>query len=160
MTIHASAYYTNVERSLMGFLVAQGINAIPEDVTRLDTDASRELVRVQIQEGPEEAAGLASETHHAIKVPLQALIQCRARGSDTEIGQIDAASQLADRVMAALRLQTVIIYDYLTDPTGATLAGEHLQSVRPPSRQTLPVDNGWQRRLVRADFFWFLRQEV
>lgn len=157
--MHSSAHNTNAERSLMAWLQAGGINVLPEDATRANSDDSTSFVRVSMEEGPEEISGHRTADHHAARVPLQVRCQCFARGADGTSGAVDAASQLADVVAARLRMATVPILDYLTDPTGATSTGERLQSTTLPSRIPLPSTEGWARRQVSALFFWFLRTE-
>jgi hypothetical protein len=155
--MHASARYTNVERSLMAHLQGLGVNVIPEDAVRADSDSADEFVRVSLETGPEVASGAAAAGYHAARVPLQVRCQCWARGADGIIGATDKATQLADAVSDALRLAQFPILDYLADPTGATSTGERLQSSSYPSRLPLPPSEGWARRLVVAPFFWFLR---
>lgn len=157
--MHPSAQNTNAERSLMAWLQAGGINVLPEDATRANSDDATSFVRVYMEEGPEEISGHRTAGYHAARVPLQVRCQCFARGADGTSGAVDAASQLADLVADRLRMATVPILDYLTDPTGATSAGERLQSTTLPSRIPLPSTEGWARRQVSALFFWFLRTE-
>mgnify|MGYP003508425671 FL=1 len=155
--MHPSAQNTNAERSLMAWLQAGGINVLPEDATRANSDDTTSFVRVYMEEGPEEISGHRTAEYHAARVPLQVRCQCFARGADGTSGAVDAASQLADVVADRLRMATVPILDYLTDPTGATSTGERLQSTTLPSRIPLPSTEGWARRQVSALFFWFLR---
>ena len=157
--MHPSAQNTNAERSLMAWLQAGGINVLPEDATRANSDDATSFVRVYMEEGPEEISGHRTAGYHAARVPLQVRCQCFARGADGTSGAVDAASQLADLVADRLRMATVPILDYLTDPTGATSTGERLQSTTLPSRIPLPSTEGWARRQVSALFFWFLRTE-
>jgi hypothetical protein len=157
--MHASARYTNAERSLMAWLQAGGIDVVPEDATRANSDDVTSFVRVSMEPGPEEVSGHRTADYHAARVPLQVRCQCFARGADSPSGAVDAASQLADVVADRLRMATVPILDYLADPTGATSTGERLQSTTLPSRIPLPSTEGWARRQVSALFFWFLRTE-
>ena len=146
--MHPSAQNTNAERSLMAWLQAGGINVLPEDATRANSDDATSFVRVYMEEGPEEISGHRTATYHAARVPLQVRCQCFARGADGTSGAVDAASQLADLVADRLRMATIPILDYLTDPTGATSTGERLQSTTLPSRIPLPSTEGWARRQV------------
>lgn len=149
-----------MERSILDWLNKGGIRAMPEDAARVSSDDTSSIVRVTVQTGEEEPAGMAAEGYHAARVPVQVLCQCWARGADSVSGAADAAAQLADTVATRLRLATVPILDWVGDPSGATTTGQKLQSTSYPTRRNLPPDeNGWARRLVTAPFFWFLQIE-
>jgi len=156
--MQANARYSNVLRSLLVALSEAGLSApiVPADDDRFDSKANDQFVRVTVLFGDERAAGRLDEKWNT-EVPITIQADCYARGTAGEaVGPFDLAEQLADEAQAFLRNKTLSVKDYVgsAGPT-ETIAWLQLGHSR---RQTLPGEEGFQRRTVETPGFWFLQR--
>lgn len=162
MSLHASERYTNVLRSILAMLAAAVLGTVvPAEDVRFDSDTVTEFIRVRVDFDPEKVAGQLNE-NAASEVPISILCECYYRGGATEdVYQIDGAQQLADQVAALFRARAgVEVLDYIGDPTGATSADALVQFPGRPHVLTLAPNEGWQRRHVTVDGFYFAQHEA
>jgi hypothetical protein len=160
-TMHATASYRNATRSLMAYLVAQGITPlVPDGDEKFNSDRLEEWVRVTTTALPETYAGKIVDSGTTRKASMAMLLvqaDVFVRGTSTSGGsRIDDVDALAEKVAHALRYADVVVKDYVADATGATATAATLRFTAPTSQRADPT-TGWLRRIVQAEGRWVLR---
>jgi hypothetical protein len=150
----------NAERTVLAYLAATPLPwpLVPVNDARFNSATVPAFVRVQFQGLGDEPAGRVDGVHATLMRTL-VTAECYARASDADEGStIDLVDQMADTVASRLRCVKVPMKDYVTDPTGATSAGDvAIQFNDPPRIRALAPDAGWCRKTVSAPATWIAR---
>ena len=157
-TIHASAQYRNVERTIMVHLAGAGLPVVLDTDERFNTADAETFVRVALRPLPESSQGRANDSgtvRKAARASILVAAECYVKGSATGSSTLDAVSELAENVAHRLRYAEMPLKDYVGD--GSTIAGCAVQFLSAPSIEHVPPSNGWQRRIVSAVGTWFPR---
>lgn len=161
MAIHASERRRNVLRTILASLVAAdlaGATLLPDGDERAPGDNVGAWVRAQVQEIRATYTGrVASAQATREDLLFVAEVWCRGTGRDV-VGTVDEVDAIAESVAHWARYRDLALVDYVADRTGATsVSGVALRFHRPPEIVRLDPLDGYQRRLVRAEFVHFSR---
>lgn len=155
-----SADRRNVIRSLMVYLCAANLGAalvIPPGDERTPDAGTASWVRVSLQDVVAAISGYESGDR-MIRQEALVSVECFVSSLATEqTGSTDAVEYIASRAVDALQTRDILIRDYVTDSTGATLASAVLRVSAPPTVLTPAPVEGYQRRTVQARVRWFAR---
>lgn len=161
-TIHASERRRNAVRTLMSTLAAADLGGallVPDgDETTPGEDVGT-WVRVTCTDAGDTYAGRVDTTYRATRHEVIVTAECYARAPlDRPLGAVDDVDGVAEQVAQVLRYLDLPLKDYVGDPSGATtVAGVALRFVQPPVTRRLPPVDGYQRRVVDAQYHLFSR---
>lgn len=157
---HASEDLRNVSRTVLTHLDRTQLGATlttPADARFNSKDHDR-FVRARVEVLAGTFSGRVAGKR-ALRHPVLVTAECYARdaGADGRV-TTDDVEGVATKVMHALTLADLPLYDYVTDPTGATaVSGVTVRFGSSPSSRVLPPLDGWQRCLVEARGEYFSR---
>lgn len=161
MPIHASERRRNVTRTILVALAAVDLNGamlLPDGDERAPGSDVPSWVRVSIQEVRTAPQGRVSSAR-AFREDLLFVAECWCRGNGGEqIASVDTVDGIAEMVRYWTTARDLSLVDYVADPTGATpVTGCALRFHKAPEIVRLDPLDGYQRRLVRAEFVHFSR---
>jgi hypothetical protein len=161
MAIHPSERRRNVLRTILVALLTAdlaGATLVPDGDERAPGEDTASWVRVQVQELRAAYAG-AIDGAKGTREDLLLVAECWCRGAGRDqVAQVDAVDAIAEAVAFAVRYRDLPLKDYVTDSTGGTaVSGVSLRFHRAPQTVRLDPLDGYQRRIVRAEFVHFSR---
>lgn len=161
MAIHASERRRNVIRTILmalSVLDLGGAVLVPDGDERGPANDTASWVRLTVLDQAARYSGRLDGAQ-VTRETLAVAVECYVKGSQfSDVAQIDAVDEVAERVAFALRYAAWPLKDYVSDPTGATAVdGVVIRCLTPPRTVRLPPLDGYQRRMVNVEATLFSR---